>query len=63
MAKFLAPATYGAKLREVQAALGPNATNEGAVQYLNDEGIYKDTEANRAKYGADEAPKAPKAPK
>jgi len=50
MAKFLNPAEYGLKLRQIQAELGPNSTTDAARTYLNSEGVYKDTEENRKKF-------------
>lgn len=59
-AKFLSPAAYGMKLRETQRELGSTATVESAVESLKADEIYKDTEANRAKYGTKEPAKPAK---
>jgi hypothetical protein len=39
---FLNSQEYGAKLRATIAALGSDATTEGAVAFLHKEGFYKD---------------------
>jgi hypothetical protein len=48
---FLKPEQYSVRLNETMRSLGGSATIDKAKETLAEQGIYKDTEANRKKFG------------